>query len=218
MARSRKIADVEATVEKQDEEVEVTETQAEDIAFGFEDEDDDGDLLPIPENLEELIEQANKPPLAEGQYIAALVKVEGKLNEETLSYGYWWTWLINSGDFKEDGWDKEAKTFELRQYTYLGKMVGGKLQQTNGGFSATNVLASLGVVKTLNTEKVRGRQVVVQIRHRKDQNDDSRVFMEVAKTFPYFIGEEKAPVLKMVKESRPAEAAKPAASNSGSEW
>lgn len=219
---ARKLKAVEATVVKGKPPVNVQINEngddviVEDEPVVQADENLDGDFLPIPSNLEELIEQSSKPPLAEGTYLGAITSVKGHLNPETLSYGYKWEVLVNGSPF-EDGWDGEGKTFTVKQYTYVGKMVNGKLTQTNGGFSATNFLASLGISGALNTEAVRGKQLIVQIKHRQDQNDDTRYFMEIARTFAYTKDDVKAPVLQIVKDSKPEVVAqKPA--NDNPDW
>lgn len=158
-----------------------------------------GEFLPLPENLEEMLENANKPPLAVGLYLAALVKVEGKHNPVKGSYGYNWEWLVNSSS-SLDAWEPTAKAFNVKQYTYIGRLVEGKLNAAQNAFGAAAVLKALQIGGTLNTEAVRGKMVIVEIKHRANPDDPERFFMDVARVMPFTLDGVTAPVLAAARD------------------
>lgn len=74
------------------------------------------------------------PPV--GQYTLRVTNVETKHNEASGAYGFNWTLTIVGGQF--DGQD-------VWYYTYVGRVVDGKLTERENGFSTRNMFAAIGL-------------------------------------------------------------------------
>lgn len=151
------------------------------------------------------IAELTRPPLDKGRYLAAVLKVEPKINEETGSFGLNWTLLVNKDpNSVNEGWNPEAYTIEQRNYTYIGKLEDGKVRDTSKAFSTIHMLKALGVknMSVLNPDEVKFRQLIIEVDHKPHyldvQNgvDDPRMVPEIVKTLSYSVGEEIAPKLE----------------------
>lgn len=154
--------------------------------------------IAIP-GIDNAIEEASKPAIPEGKYLAIVTNVSEKTNSETGSYGLNWDLLVNlSPNFSEDGWDEEARGLPMKHYTYIGKKVKGKVSDTSNAFATAQMLAALGQTSgNFDDADVRFRQIIVQIKHEPDnRNPDSGVlYPRVKRVFRYTVDGEVAPVL-----------------------
>lgn len=169
----------------------------------------------LPDNLDEMIEEAGKPQLPEGKYLAVITGGEPKLSDNGKnSYGVNWTLLVNKNpDSLEDGWDSEAGTIEVRYYTYIGKYENGRLSDTDKGWAFTKMMRILGVTgKSFNPDDAKFRQIGVIIEHvaGKEDRDAMKVnpnhvpdqlYLGVKTVTDYIIGTEHAPKLANLAEA-----------------
>lgn len=169
----------------------------------------------LPDNLDEMIEEAGKPQLPEGKYLAIITGGEPKLSDNGKnSYGVNWTLLVNKNqDSLEDGWDSEAGTIEVRYYTYIGKYENGRLSDTDKGWAFTKMMRILGVTgKSFNPDDAKFRQIGVIIEHVAGKEDrdamkqnpkhvPDQLYLGVKTVTDYIVGTDHAPKLAGMAEA-----------------
>lgn len=127
--------------------------------------------IPLPENLEELIEAADRPALEPGAYLAIIQSIAPKPSSDPskTSYGISVKLLINSNpESLIDGWDVSARVIPQFSYVYMGNMVSGKLYDTEKAYTLANFVRAINapVTSALSTLDHLGKMVVVTIEHR----------------------------------------------------
>lgn len=170
----------------------------------------------LPDNLDEMIDEAGKPALPEGKYLAIIVGGEPKLSENGKnSYGVNWKLLVNTNpNSLTDGWDTEASTLEVNFYSYIGKYAGGRLTDTDKGWLFTKMMKFLGVqgLKSLDTDAHKFRQIGVIVEHVAGKDDreamkadpthvPDQLYVGIKTVFNYIVGEESCPVLAYLADA-----------------
>lgn len=127
--------------------------------------------IPLPENLEELIEAADRPALEPGVYLAIIQDIAPKPSTDPSkeSYGINVKLLINSNpESLIDGWDASARVIPQFSYVYMGKMRGGRLYETEKAFTLAAFIRAVDapVTSALSTKAHLGKMVKVVIEHR----------------------------------------------------
>jgi hypothetical protein len=165
-------------------------------------------MINIPD-MSQQIEDANKPALPVGYFLAVVTGVEEKYNPEKGSIGQNWSLLINSNpDSINEGWDTEAKVVALDYYTYMGtkKSATAKVEVASNPFNLIGMLGALNLKGSFDPSDVRHRQVIVNIKHEASMDDQAmlkadpthvveRYFPKVKFAKAYRVGEEIGPKL-----------------------
>lgn len=189
-------------------------------------------IIQLPENFADMLAEAAKPPLDEGKYLAVVLAVAPKTGQPkadgSSSYGLSWDLLINTNpDSVTDGWDAGAKTFPYKHYSYIGKLVQGRLTETDKGAGTRDMGNALGINGSFAISAVRFHIVIVEVKHAPSFEDEKalaadptheveRYFVKVDKVRPYVVDGVKAPVLASLADSQepaaaPADTEAPAA-------
>lgn len=172
----------------------------------------------LPDNIDEMVEEAGKPALAEGKYLGVIMGGEPKLTDKgggVSSYGVNWKILVNKNPLALiEGWDSEAGTMELTYYTYIGKLAGGKLTDTDKGWAFTKMLKILGVsgVKKLDINPHKFRQIGLVIEHVPGKDDreamkadpshvPDQLYVGIKTAFAYMLGAESCPKLAFLADA-----------------
>lgn len=177
------------------------------------------------DSVKDLIDNAGKPAIAEGNYLAVVTKIEDKLNDVTGSFGFNITFQVNSNpESIEDGWDTDARLQEIKNYTFVGYRKNGKLElspYTRIG----KVFKALNLSQDMDTNDAIGSQVKVSIVHTPSQDDlvaiendpthtPEQFFAKINYINPYILDGVKAPRLagfESVEEVFETEEAEPTA-------
>lgn len=166
-------------------------------------------IVILPDDLDTMIEESGKPQLPTGKYLAVIAGGEAKVSDNGKnSYGITWKMIVNSNpDSFTDGWDTEAQTIPVNMYTYIGKLVNGRLTDTDKGWAFIKLMKFLGVSgKALNIKEHVGRQIGVVIEHRPGKDDQDamkadptfvpdQLFLGIKTVLSYSIGDDVCPKL-----------------------
>lgn len=155
-------AEIEAT--------EVQDVEVEDTPFA-------GELLiDLPSDFAEQMAIANKPPIEPGTYLATILNVLPKVTDKGThaSKGLMWTMIINKDpEAVTNGWNPDAGSVNYQHYTYIGKVVNGKLTDTDKGGMTRDMAAALGITGSFGLSAVKNRQVLVVVKHEPSMDDAS---------------------------------------------
>lgn len=191
-------------------------------------------FIQLPEDFADLLAESQKPPLDEGKYLAVVLSVAPKTGQPkadgSSSYGLSWELLINTNpDSVVSGWDDEAKTFPYKHYSYIGKLVQGRLTETDKGSGTRDMGNALGLTGSFGISAVKFRQIVVEVTHVPSFQEQAavaadptyeveRYFVNVAKVRPYVVDGNKAPVLAKLADGVEPEAPAAPTGEAAASW
>ncbi len=171
-------------------------------------EDVSGELLiDLPADFAEQVELANKPPLEPGKYLATILNVVPKATDKGThwSKGLNWSLVINSDpESVVNGWNPDAKSIPYTHYTYIGKVVDGRLTDTDKGGATRDIGSALGLTGSFVLSAVKNRQIVVVVKHEASMDDAAalrqdptheveRYYIKVSYVKPYIVNGIKGP-------------------------
>lgn len=164
---------------------------------------DGGELLiELPADFEEQIELSNKPALEPGKYLATILNVLPKVSDKGThaSKGLMWSLVINKDpNAVVNGWNPDAGSLPYQHYTYIGKIVGGRLTETEKGGMTRDMGVALGLTGSFTLSAVKNRQIIVNVVHEASMDDAAalaqdptheveRYFPKVKSVRPYVVG------------------------------
>lgn len=173
----------------------------------------DNGVIKFGSEMADLADQMERPAIEPGTYLAVVTGITEHYKEETGSYGLFWELLINRDNSQVETWNGEAKLLPMKSYTYLGKLVNGKLSGLEKAFSAAQAFLSVNIdlkSGSVNLKEQTGKIILVNIKH---ETRDGRLWASVARFGKYTNPDgEVAPVLPGLEkvEQTPPDSDKPA--------
>lgn len=164
-------------------------------------------LIELPADFAEQVELANKPPIEPGRYLATILNVLPKVTDKGThaSKGLMWSLVIDKNpEAVTNGWDSEDQSFPYQHYTYIGKIVDGKLTETDKGGQTRDMGSALGLTGSFGLSAVKFRQIIVIVAHKPSIDDQQalaqdptheieRLFIDVKYVKPYIVDGIKGP-------------------------
>lgn len=133
-------------------------------------------LIDLPADFKEQLELANKPSIEPGTYLATVLNVLPKVKDHGThaSKGLMWSLVINKDpEAVNDGWNPDAGSVPYQHYTYIGKIVDGRLTDTDKGGMTRDMASALGIEGSFSLSAVKSRQVVVVVKHEPSLDDQT---------------------------------------------